>query len=511
MKIKKLVVLLLSMAMLLPALTGCGQDENQDKADQGGQTEQEESSANGEQGESEPVTLRIFMAGKSTPDDDAVAEYISSLPQVQALNVTIEIVKQPGASQELFEKLPLLLTTDEQMDIGWDQQANFANRVNQGAYIDISDYLAEDSEFYDYIPESLWTGMKKGDAIYGVPCYKEIAEQWAFFAEQEILDKYDIDPSTITDFQDAEQILEALDQEGDREGFMVIGSDYNYLVKLGLADDYDFVNDYRYLAIDREEGKTIVNTFETEEFAELVNTMYDWNQKGYISPDALTETSVLDDLAAGTLKYGLGYTSYSPLYEITASPAYYAENLQPIFIAGEPRVTNASVRGSVFGIYNKCENPERAYEFLRLWNTDSEVKNAFCYGIPGIHYDLVDGKVERLDGSDERYTAQNWTTGNVMISYLTVDEPDNKYEEYEAFNDSATEAWDLGIFLNVESISDKIANIEGVIAEYLPVVILGFTDPESGIATLNEQLKAAGIDDVITEVQEQYDEFLATK
>ena len=136
-----------------------------------------------------------------------------------------------------------------------------------------------------------------------------------------ILEKYNIDPSTITDFQDLEPVLEAIKQEGDRTTLTLKADQYWYLLKLALLDDYDFINDYRYAVVNHEEGKTIVSPFGTEEFEELVRTMYSWNQKGYVHPDALT---IVDDkeFNEGGLKQSERITSYTPFSENNWAETY---------------------------------------------------------------------------------------------------------------------------------------------------------------------------------------------
>lgn len=514
---KKVFAMMSAVCVAAMSLSGCGGASGEAGQSSAGTGETQMKAAvetagggSGANGELEPVTLRIFMRDQASPDDELVEDYINSLPQVQELNVTIDIVKQAGGAGEHNEKVPLLLATDEQMDIGWDSSGNFANRIVQGAYLDISGYLKEDSEFYNAIPEALWNAAEYESGIYGVATYKEIAEQWAFGTDSYILEKYDIDPSSITDFLDLEPVLEAMKQEGDRSTLTLKGDQFHYVLKVALLDDYDFVNDYNYAVVKHEEGKTVVNPFETEEFAELVKTMRSWNQKGYIHPDALT---IVDgkEFIEGGLKQSERITSYTPFAETGWAETYGWSGATVLKLTGNPKVTNGSARGSVFGIYNKCQNPERAFQFLKLWNTDPEVKNAFYLGVPEVHYNVVDGKAQPVADKDKLYYAQNWTTGNNLISMLTVNDPDDKWEQFEIWNETAVEANDLGICLNTDAIADKQATISAVMAEYLPPIVLGFVEPESGIAQLNEQLKAAGIDEVIAEIQAQYDAFLAAK
>lgn len=513
-KLTRLLALMMSSVMLFStaACSNSSQESGSETA-QGTTADQGGTEENGVSGQ-EPVTLRIFMYDKSTPDDAAVAEYVNSLPQVQALNVQIEIVKQPGGGSEHMEKIPLLLATDEQMDIGFDASNNFTGRVQQGAYADISEFLANDPDFYNSIPEGLWEGVTYEGGIYAVPTYKDYMEQWAFFTDSYILEKYDIDPSTITDFQDMEVILEAEKQEGDRASLMFTGSMWGQILMTGLLDKYDHINSLRYAYMDPEEGKTVLNPFKTEEFAQLVQTMYDWNQKGYIHPDALTAENAEESFRTGGLKEGTSLISTGGIdYVLDASllADYGWEGVTTLPVTGDPVITNSSTRGSLFGIYEKCENKELAYEFLKLWNTDPEVKNALYLGIPDQHYTVVDGKAQRVDNWDELYHSRNWTTGNNVIAMLTVDEEDGKWEAYQDAAETAGESADLGMILNADAIADKQAVIESVLAEYMPPLMLGFVEPESGIQQLNEQLEIAGIDEVLAEIQSQYDTFLASK
>ena len=436
---------------------------------------------------------------------------MTRLPQVQALNVQIEIAKQPGGGAEHMEKIPLLLATDEQMDIGFDASANFMKRVQEGAYADISEYLANDPDFRNAIPESLWESVASGDGIYAVPAYKDFTVQWAFVAESGLLDKYNIDPASITDFQDIEVVLEAEKKEGDRAPLMLTASSWGHILMTGLLDDYDSIDELRYAFVNQDEGKTVQNPFKTEEFKELAEIMYDWNQKGYIHPDALTAENAEETFRVGGLKEGTGITNTGGMdYNLDSSLlANYGWEEVTALPTMEPTIVNAN--GSVFGIYEKCKNKELAYEFLKLWNTDPEVKNALYLGIPDQHYTVVDGKAQRVDNWDKLYHSRNWTTGNNVIAMLTVDEKDGKWEKYLENVKSARESQLLGFTLNTDNLADKQAVIESVLAEYMPPLMLGFVEPESGIQQLNEQLEIAGIDEVLAEIQSQYDAFLAGK
>lgn len=505
-KTKKWVVLLLTAVMTLTVFSGCGEtEEEKNSVSQDNQEQQNKEVVEENNDEENPyaehVILRIFMPTKQTPDDEAVAEYINNLPQVQALNVSIEIVKQAGGYSEHKEKIPLLLATSEQMDIGFDDSSDFANRMVDGVYYDISEFLAEDEEFYDMLSEVFWTGVSYEGGIYGVPTNKEVAGEWAVYTESGFLEKYGIDPSSITDFQDLEQVMEACVED---ERCPLLVRNYLRIIQFGLTDDYDFIDGRYYAAIKSDEGKTVINPFETEEFAELVNTMYEWNQKGYIDQNILTAESD-EEQQAGRIggiwgkKYAYGANLNKDEWETDGV----------LLSVAKAKITNEDVRGAIYGIYEKCENPERAYEFLKLWNTDSEVKNALYLGIPDVHYTVVDGQAQLVENKKELYDAENWTTGNNKICTPTATDMTD-WESSDAFDAVADKNCDLGIVIDTQITETQQANVNAVMAEYLPGLMFGFKDPESGIAELNTQLKAAGIDEIIADFQTQYDAFLSS-
>ena len=56
-----------------------------------------------------------------------------------------------------------------------------------------------------------------------------------------------------------------------------------------------------------------------------------------------------------------------------------------------------------------------------------------------------------------------------------------------------------------------MAAVAAVNDEYWTLLNQGFLDPKKALPEYRERLKEAGIDELIAEVQKQYDEWLATK
>ncbi|MNO02822.1 hypothetical protein D3C81_2233440 [compost metagenome] len=59
-------------------------------------------------------------------------------------------------------------------------------------------------------------------------------------------------------------------------------------------------------------------------------------------------------------------------------------------------------------------------------------------------------------------------------------------------------------------VKTEVANVGNVMLQYgIPLEYGSVKDVDKGLATLQKQVKAAGIDKIIAEVQRQIDEFLA--
>lgn len=440
-------------------------------------------------------TVKVFVSLKNRPDCALVSKELSKITR-EKLGLDVEFMFGYDA-----DKIALMLASDEQMDIGFDDSKTFVERVRQNAYTDITDKLKKEyKSLYNAIPEELWNGSAVDGKNYVVPTYKEYAEEWTVLADKKVIEENNIDISGMHELKDAEPILAALKKDPERAGFEILSSSQIHL-NLALKNKYDVVTDY--FVVKRDEPEKIVHFMETDEYRDFVNLMRSWYNKGYIAKDITTRTDY--DFYHNAGKTGLCYMSYHPCAEASLSNAYNAE-LQPIHVSPITK-SNTSMMGSLFGIYSKSKNVDSALKFLQLWNTDANVKNMITYGIEGRHYNLVNGKVQRTEGALDLYKMDNATSGNMMISYLLTDEPDDKYEQFKTFNSEAIDAATLGFLPNITSIKNELSVCSNVVSEYNPLLCVGAVEPETYLKNMLSALKSAGLENVKAELQKQYDEW----
>lgn len=444
-------------------------------------------------------TLKVFFRWKNRPDCQLVAQELSKITR-ERIGVDVEF--NFGYNSD---KVSLMLASNEPMDIGMEAYATIIDRARKNAYVDITDKVRNEyTDLYNAIPEDLWEGSKIDGRNYAVPTYKEFAEQWTVLVDKKVLAENNIDHTTMHELKDVEPILEALKKDPERAGFEILSTSTTHM-NLVLKNKYDIVvEDF---VIKRDEGEKIVHFMETPEYKEYVYMMRDWYNKGYIAKDITTRTDYTAYHNAG--KAGMTYLSYHPYAEITVGFANNAD-YQTIHVSPITK-SNTSMMATPFGIYSKSKNVDKCLEFLQLWNTEPQVKNMITYGIEGKHYDLVNGKVRRKEGALDLYKNDNSATGNMMISYLLEEEPDDKYEQFDIFNKSAIEACNLGFAPNTESIMSKIAACGNVVSEYNPLLCCGAVDPDQYLENMLQGLKGAGVEKVKEELQKQYDEWKKNK
>ena len=471
----KLVTVVLMICLCVSTFAGCGKKEET---------------------VSSSDTIKIFTNIKNRPDCALVSQEISKITR-EELGFDVEFMFGYNA-----DKIALMLASNEQMDIGFDNSATFVDRVRQNVYVDITDMLEEKApKLYEAVPKELWEGSKVDGRNYAVPTYKEFAEQWSVLVDQKIIDEHNIDISNMKELKDIEPILAALKEHPERAGFEIRTAS-NLHLNLALKNKYDVV--YDNYVVKRDDPEKVVHFMETQEYKDFVYLMRDWFNKGYIASDIATRTEYDAYDFSGNI--GVTYTSYHPYLEKQLSQTYGVE-LTPIHVT--PITTsNTSMMGSLFGIYSKSKNVDKALAFLELWNTDPRIKNLVTYGIEGKHYEKIsDNKIKRVDGALDMYKMDNATSGNVMISYLLDTEPDDKYEAFNTFNNNAIAAKTLGFSPDVSEIKSKIAACSNAVDEFNSLLSVGAIDPEEYLDKMLTNIKNAGNEDVKAVLQKQYDEW----
>ncbi|MDF2988015.1 MAG: hypothetical protein K0R50_3525, partial [Eubacterium sp.] len=168
--------------------------------------------------------------------------------------------------------------------------------------------------------------------------------------------------------------------------------------------------------------------------------------------------------------------------------------------------------GSGLGIHATSQNADRLLMFAELARADKDLNQLLCYGIKDTHWQLIDdNKVKYIRGN----TKVDYTDG---LSWFFRNEkfqlnPTGVYSNYDPIFEAARKnqvSHVLQAFnFDDSKLKNEVAAVSSVVTQYAVPIITGFMDPETGIPTLNEKMKAAGADKIMASIKEQADKFIA--
>lgn len=550
MKKKKVLSVLLSLAMVSAVFTGCGSsastetsgekaaestaDASAEEApadDASAATDEGESAAATDADISEPVTLKWYLHGSNVTDDSEVLakanEYLG-----EKLNVTLEPIW--GTWGDFDQNSVLAINGGDDVDIyftcSWsaDEYNAFAKK---GAFVRLDDpenNLIEKyaGDLWAILPDVLKSGVtiegSDGLGIYSVPGYKDIATQNCWDVNVPLLEKYGytLDDIKNADYYSFGDILKTV-KEGEGNDFyplLVEGAVLermvtNSIIVTGDSGTNNLLSHYidpTDVSKEGPYGNTILSKFETEEYKKFVEQSREYFQAGYIDPAMGNKNQANDTRSAKQLsgEYLIGTQSYSLGYELQASQE---RGFEVAMVPCTPAyVDTTSSQGAMMAVSTASKNPERAVMFLNLLNTDPYLMNLLNYGVEGVHYELEDGLVKF---TEKRSDYQPWTNGmgNVTLLTPTTDQGADFWTEFKDYYGSAKEIPILGWAFDPSDVSTEMGALANVAEEYALALDVGAIDPAEKLPEFIQKLKDNGMDAVVEAANTQLDAYMSNK
>lgn len=474
-KYSMMTVLLVILSLLLVACGGGDKDKKNASGDQ-------------------PYEIKWYMIGTPQNDTAQVMEEINKYTE-EKINATINLTQIDWGDYD--QKMQVIISSGEPFDIAYTTGGTYVQDTQKGAFKSLDTLLdKEGKELKELLNPALIEGARVDGELYGIPSNKEAAGQRVFTFNKRLVEEYDFDISEVKTLADLEPMLKVIKE--NEPSITPIATFNPYL-------PFDYIYDEEMpfgfpLEGNRDE---VVNQFETDEAMEVFKIMHDYFKAGYIKSDAATSKDSWPlDVENWFVRMGESQPYADLLWSRSA-------NYQVVSVPIEDPVTfNSSVTGAIQAISITSANPEKAMEFLNLLNTDEYLRNLVDKGIEGVHYEKnEDGTISDLPARIERYNMPTYALGNHFNLYLYEDDPADKWEEFEAFNESAETSPTLGFHFDSDPVRTEIASISNVSKQFYPAIASGSVDPEDSIPSFNKKLKDAGIDIVLEEIQKQYDEW----
>jgi len=504
--VKRGIALGAAAVMTVGLLGGCGGNSNSGSDSSSGSSAAQ-TSGDGTLNTDKEVELVMYVISDRPAGQDVVDKKVNEILK-EKLNCTLKINWIGWA--EYANKYPLLFSSGESFDLAYSATwVNFTSLAQKGAFKNLDelwptyapDNFAATSDaakeqatvagHYYCVPTQLATytaygPIYRGDLVEGsgwdgvMETYEDIEEYCDIIKEthpeMEPLDQYSAEPEWSYVYM-------------QNKGFTTVDK--------GL----------RYMWFDpSEENPKIFTLGEYEGTPEFLQMMARWNEKGFFSKSALSDTDsqkFQNGKAALRVHNIDTYRSQAilnPDWDIR-----YSNMVKDV--AHLPFTQDCMV------ISNTSKNPERALAFWNLLTTDQEMYDALMYGVEGTTYTLNDKGEFAITDTDLYGEGAMWGARCDKLTRNQVGTPDDYNPQKEAFEKSITAGQGTeryaGFVFDTSAIETEIAACSNVAQQYWWPLELAYTNSETGLAEYVEKMKAAGLDKIVAEAQKQLDAYVA--
>lgn len=428
----------------------------------------------------------------------------------------IEIEMQIGDSGSYSQNLTLELAGGQQLDLISTLFAGYSNLVNQGYLMDLEqdDLLSTYGDgIVDAIGQDYVDMCRVGGVLYGITNTRDYATGRGCIAVgTEYLEGIGYE------FPDTDDEIIKISDDELEDIFARLHETYpnlevyrpaaNDLVQQSEIDQIGGTN-FGVLT-DYGQDLTIQDLFTSDDYKNFCERVYNWNQKGYISKDAATDTTSVGQLVKDgvLMAYGTGGKPGSKAQESMGDGRDMT-----IFQLKEDYMAASSVASYPWSIPITTANPQAAMVLMKALYTDPDIANLFVYGIEGIHYELdEDGLIDISKGtSSGNYGTLPWLYPNQFLTTPTTGNTADLWDRIKEFNNNAKKSAAAGFAFDSTQVATQLAACTNIYNEYQKQLEYGFLDPATGLQEVEDKMMAAGLQDIIDAKQSQLDAWKAAQ
>jgi len=455
----------------------------------------------------EEYVCKIVCVGDATSEScDKVAQAASEITMAK-YNTKIELVRLSYGS--FAEEVNLMLSSGEKLDLFPNFAFSTITAANTGQILPLDELLPEyGKDILNAVPQTDWECVSIGGQIFGVPNNKDKAEGFGLAMRTDMLEETGYDLSAIHTEKDLEGLFAAV-KEKYPDCYPLVsdngGMGYYNVSRDDLGGDFGWLEN----CLDDSELK-VVDWYESDTYKEIMQRRYDWAQKGYIMPDAATNTQNAYELMAA----GKGFS-----YFCNTKPGIEAEwsrkvgkDITVVELVETYRTSGSGM--NTWYIAHNSEKPERAMQVLNEIYSNPELSNILINGIEGENY-LIDSEKgvltypDGVDASNTSYSSVAWVWPNELISIPWEADGADIWKQTEEFNNSAKLSKAFGFVWDNSNVLNEITACNNVTAKYKNALDCGSLNPEEAIPKMVKELKDAGVDAIIAEKQAQLDAWAA--
>ena len=509
---KKVISAIMVTVMTASLLIGCGGNTSTTDtpaSDTSSGTTTETADASGDAAASgDAVTISLYRCtfNLATPDSDQVQKVEDAINDYIADKINVRIKLTDIGSGEYPDKANLALANNEinlLWTASWQSTIGTNDLVPANAVYDITDLLVG-SDLYGSMSEGQWEASKYNGKNYFIPVYKDNVEGYDFMFRKDVVDQFGWDVDSVKSLADLEPMLADAAADGLKYPFLTQKTAMFYRFYIDSFDFFTADATSNWVAVDRESNE-VVDTILTDEYKEFCTIIAGWAEKGYISEDDATKTTT--DTTTQTQDWAVSWWTDIPV-NAEANSRYGQEVV--MVPATDRWAHSTSALGSCYCVTanSSAEQAQAAIDFMGLLYTDSKLADLYTFGIEGEDYTYdANGQVTQ---TSDKYNHSMWESASATIVTPLDNEPADKADLYDAFNDGANTSVAAGFRFDKSPVEAQYTACQTVFESFgFPLENGGvaLADVHATIEAYQAALDEAGYQEVLAEFQKQYDEW----
>lgn len=470
---------------------------------------------------SEPYEVNMYLIGDTPSDWDTVLEKANEY--LKPFNTTLKVTFMSWSDYQTMYSL--VLAGGEQVDcIFTAPWCYMYTEAQKGSFKDLNEdfrnqYMPLTQKYQ--APES-FDETTIGGKVVAVSSNTNDPNGKMVAIRQDLADKYGI--STLGSWDDYKNFCKTIaEKETPESGILAMPAQGN---NQELWDVYRQQYDTFYalqsgniiMMYSYEEGKIpthdqIAFGWDTEIFHKFAAEMKEMADAGCWSRSALNET-VTDDDAFGNLQGASVAWNTSVFTYMKQAEQTEGVNCAAYLLSPDHLVSVEAYSNNDMAITESSENPERTAMVLDLCKFDTYLNRLFMLGIEGTHYTIDDqGNYTELEGSAGYPAAGislDWAIKNGNL--VEAGQDPRKQQIIEDERKIAVNTPTITFVFDDTNVHSQMDAVNTVLDDYVAPLELGLVDdPEASIAEMMQKCNDAGLQDIITEFNTQYDAWAATR
>ena len=499
-KFHKAATLMLAAAMAATAFAGCG--DNGGSSNSGSSTN---STGGSSAASGETVALTAAFPGQESNGQAAVLEAVNKAAQADGVNVTVTV----KFLDDYWNKLALAVAGGESYDIAWAHSSTLSDLVSKKVYQPIDEALQSNGQdLLANTPDYVLKGGTVNEKVYALP---RVIPMTAFNntwnIRGDIREKYNI--PEIKTIEDLEAYFDAI-LANEPDMYAIVGSNMQPMYPV-YADYYFPIGDggVNPIYIDPTDSSYTVKSFwDSEAFTKVCEKRKEWYDKGYLPVDSSnleSEDTGFDYGMVGCVAANLMRASERIDTFLTNVPDGKIET-----VLLEPETRHIYMAGdNMLAVPSTSKHVNEAVAFINWFKKDQENYDLWSYGVEGTNYTLTDGAVDVSATAEANiYSMNTWMWNDIRLARFSANYPKEDIEALKTWDEGADVTPFVGFTVDQSKIKSQISQVTAVMNEYAQNLGKGVTDINEVRDEIMEKMNAAGLQDIITEVQAQVDAYV---